>query len=139
MKVSTRNVGWGNSPVTMSVDTQAVHPTETSPSCERDNTSSHMARSMQQFNHLPLHEWVDIPGGSIRIYDFSNVSVRLWCHSGDWKSGLAWDYVKLKDLNQPEAVEPRLLHARPLSDPVAATASSLVHRVQTAADNCTIQ
>lgn len=104
---------------------------------ETDSTTCETECSMQQFNNLPVGQWVDVPGGSINISDFAEVSARLWCHSGDWKSGLAWDYVKLKDLNQPVAVEPQIQRAIPPS--IAAAASSLVHRVQTAADDCNVQ
>ena len=136
MKVDTRNIGWGDSPVMMNVETHEVHPS-TTVSHDRNRTTCEMQRNMQQFNTLPVGQWVDVPGGSIHIRDFSDVSARLWCHSGDWKSGLAWDYVTLKDLNQPVAVEPQVQHAMPSS--TAAAASSIGHRVQTAVVDCNVQ
>ena len=136
MKVETHNIGWGDSPVMMSVDAHEVHPSTTC-SHESDTTTCAVQRNMQQFNNLPVQQWVDVPGGSIHIRDFSNVTARLWCHSGDWKSGLAWDYVRLKDLNQPVAVEPHVQHAMPSF--ASAAASGFVRRVQTAADDCNIQ
>ena len=136
MKVDTRNIGWGDSPVMMSVDTREVYPSR-AVLHETEGTTCETQKKMQQFNNLPVGHWVDVPGGSVHIRNFSDVSARLWCHSGDWKSGLAWDYVRLKDLNQPVAVEPQVRHAMPSS--AAAATSTLVHRVQTAVDDCAVQ
>ncbi|KAL3143693.1 hypothetical protein ABBQ38_002487 [Trebouxia sp. C0009 RCD-2024] len=100
MKVTTGNVGLANSPVVASIDTLKV---QSSVSCldekEKPDTC-HMQLDMQQFNELPTGHWVDVPLGRLRVDHFSDVSSRLWCHSGDWKQGLAWDSVTLKDLSR---------------------------------------
>ena len=136
MKVGMGNIGWANSVVMMSTDTDRVHPIVTG-SSDNDSATCHMQRQMQQFNDLPARQWVDVPAGSICIREFSNVSTRLWCHSGDWKHGLAWDSVRLKDLNQPTAVEPQVQHAVPSA--ATAIAGTVLQRVQAAGDACRLQ
>lgn len=105
MKITRRDVGLANSAVMASLSTRKVHPSET---ClgKRENTDTcHVQLDMNQLNSMVVGRWFDVPLGSMRIDDFTDVSSRMWCHSGEWKHGLAWDSVRLKDLNEPEQVQ----------------------------------
>ena len=102
-KDALRPVGSPQSEVHMSVSCESVHSSEDGSHCQDERTE--VVHDLSHFNDLPYEQWVDVPGGNILIADFAKVFVRLWCHSGEWKSGLSWDYVKLVDVNQPLSVQ----------------------------------
>lgn len=108
-KDGARPVGMANSPVHMSVSAHRVHKSNIGWQDEESQTE----HRMQHFNNLPAGQWVDVPGGEMHVGDFANIDVKLYCHSGEWKSGLAWDYVKLVNLDQPTAIQPNVQHAAP--------------------------
>ena len=94
--------GSPQSEVHMSVSCERVH------SCAdgSQEKQSEFVDHLSYFDDLPDRQWVNVPGGNVLIADFAKVFVRLWCHSGEWKSGLMWDYVKLMDINQPLSLQP---------------------------------
>lgn len=108
MKVTTGNVGLANSPVVASIDTHKVHPSVTCLDEREKPDTCHMQFDMQQLNELPTGHWVDIPLGRLCVDHFTDVSSRFWCHSGDWKQGLAWDSVTLQDLSQRDQRQHRV-------------------------------
>ncbi|DBB16924.1 TPA: hypothetical protein ACH3X3_014037 [Trebouxia sp. C0006] len=94
------NLGSPYSEVHMSLSCERVHSSKDGSQEEQ----TEIVYKPSHFHDLPVRQWVDVPGGNILIADFAKVFVRLWCHSGEWKSGLSWDYVKLVDVNQPLSV-----------------------------------
>lgn len=101
------NLGSPQSEVHMSLSCERVHSSEDGSQEEQ----TEVVYNPSHFDDLPIRQWVDVPGGNILIADFAKVFVRLWCHSGEWKSGLSWDYVKLVDVNQPLSIQPSVQHA----------------------------
>ena len=71
---------------------------------EDDSLMTHPLRDFE--SGLAIGEWTDISGGQVTVKEFCNIDARLWCHSGEWKMNLAWDYVHLVDLNAPPSVSP---------------------------------
>ena len=92
-----RHVGLAQSQVNMSLIADAIHAHET----DWQGASTQSSSSLMNFSNLPLDQWVDMPGGHVHVESFANVRARLWCHSGEWKHSLAWDCVKLIDLDKP--------------------------------------
>ena len=96
-------VGAPHSPVHMSVTAERVHPTFLSlPGDIRSAVQSE--QSLHNFIDLPVDTWVDVIGGEVTVPDFCNVQARLCCHSSEWISCLAWDYVQLIDVNALSAI-----------------------------------
>ena len=127
-KDALRPVGSPQSEVHMSVSCESVRPHSGSQD-ERMEVVHHLSH----FNDLPDEQWVDVPGGNILIADFAKVFVRLWCHSGEWKSGLSWDYVKLVDVNQPLSIQPSVLQA---PQPASAGVGGLAEDLRNVVDRC---
>ena len=130
MKVATGNVGSGISQLTMSVLTSNVHRSSTNGT----EISDTLTCPLQHFNNLTPLQWVDVPGGKVCISEFSNITVKMWCHSGEWKHGLAWDSVRLVDVNKPVVVEPQV--QTPITSSTAA--GTLVQGIQAAGEWCRI-
>ena len=101
MKTSQGNVGDPQSEMQCSADVHPVHPTSHPP----ETATANMMYVMQHFNDIPFRQWVVIPGGHVTINTSSQVHVRMWCLSNEWKRGLLWDYVKLHNLDQPVVSE----------------------------------
>ena len=129
---TARHVGVPHAEVRMSIRAERVHPSLSG----WQEADAEVMHHLQHFNGLPTRQWVDIPGGDVCVEDFANIHVRLWCHSGDWKSGLAWDYVKLVNVNQPVAVEPSVQHE---AEPVVHSAHRMVDSLRDAYNLCTQQ
>ncbi|DBB16925.1 TPA: hypothetical protein ACH3X3_014038 [Trebouxia sp. C0006] len=127
-KDALRPVGSPQSEVHMSVSCESVRPHSGSQD-ERMEVVHHLSH----FNDLPDEQWVDVPGGNILIADFAKVFVRLWCHSGEWKSGLSWDYVKLVDVNQPLSIQPSVQQA---PQPASAGVGGLAEDLRNVVDRC---
>ena len=96
-------VGSPQQKVHMSFSCESVHPSVDGSHCQDEQTE--LVHDLSHFSNLPDEQWVDVPGGKILISDFAKVFVRLWCHSGQSKSGFSWDYVKLVDVNQPLSLQ----------------------------------
>lgn len=124
-----RPVGSPQSEVHMSVSCEGVHSSADGSQDEQMEVVHHLSH----FNDLPDEQWVDVPGGNILIADFATVSVRLWCHSGEWKCGLSWDYVKLVDVNQPLSIQPSVQHA---AQPAPAGVSGLAEDLRSVVNRC---
>ena len=128
-----RPVGMPHSEVHMAISSRRVHLSETG-SIDEDVEATY---PMSQFNGLPTGQWVDVSGGTIHIADFANITVRLWCHTGEWKSGLAWDYVKIVDVNQPMSVQPNVENAtQPASSGLADFVGDMRNALQAAVAAC---
>jgi len=127
-KDALRPVGSPQSEVHMSVSCESVH----SHSGSQDEQTE-VVHHLSHFNDLPDEQWVDVPGGNILIADFAKVVVRLWCHSGEWKSGLSWDYVKLVDVNQPLSIQPSVQHA---AQPAPAGVGGLAEDLRNVLNRC---
>lgn len=123
------NAGFGSSEVSLSVHGRRVHLAATHWN-EVDDTVMY---PMQHFNALPASQWHDVCGGRVDISDFANITTKMWCHSGEWKRGLAWDCARLVDMHQPVAAELQAQRSVPSS--VADTARETAH---TAASWCRI-
>lgn len=96
-------VGAPHSRVHMSVTAERVHPTFLSlPGNVRSAVQPE--QSLHNFTDLPVNTWVDVTGGEVSVPDFCNVEARLCCHSSEWISCLAWDYVQLIDVNALSAI-----------------------------------
>lgn len=128
-KDALRPVGSPYSEVHMSVGCENVH------SCKdgSQDAQHELVYDLSHFNDLPDEQWVDVPGGNILVDDFAKVFVKLWCHSGEWKSGLCWDYVKLVDVNQPSSIQPSVQHA---AQPAPAGVSGLAEDLRNVANRC---
>ena len=131
MKVTRGHIGLTNSAVMADIVTHKVHPSTD----ERETPGTcHLQLDMQQFNELPTGHWVDVPLGTLHVDHFTNVSSRFWCHSGDWKHGLAWDSVTLKDVSQHEQ------HQHHATSSAASAVAPLVRAGRQAADAaCVVQ
>ena len=130
-KDALRPVGSPQQKVHMSVSCESVHSSEDGSHCQDEQTE--VVHDLSHFNDLPYEQWVDVPGGNILIADFAKVFVRLWCHSGHWKSGLSWDYVKLVDVNQPLSIQPSVQQA---PQPASAGVSGLAEDLRNVVDRC---
>ncbi|DBA75504.1 TPA: hypothetical protein ACH3X1_010755 [Trebouxia sp. C0004] len=130
-KDASRPVGSPQSEMHMSVSCEGVHS-----SADGAQEQTEVVHDLSHFNALPDEQWVDVPGGNILVADFAKVFVRLWCHSGEWKSGLSWDYVKLVDVNQPLSVQPSVQHA---VQPAPAGVSGLAEDLRKIVDRCRLQ
>ncbi len=124
-KSALRPVGLTQEKVHMSVSCESVHSSEDGSHCQDKQTE--IVQDLLHFNDLPDEQWVDVPGGNILIADFAKVFVRLWCHSGQSKSGLSWDYVKLVDVNQPLSIQPG---AQQAAQPAPAGVSGLAENLR---------
>ena len=96
-------IGIASSEVNMTAKAHRVHPADPNEP-EDDSLTKHPLRAFE--SDLPTGVWMDVSGGQVTIKEFCNIDARLWCHSGEWKQHLAWDYVQLVDLNAHPSVSP---------------------------------
>ena len=129
MKLTGGQAGFGSSEVSLSVHGRRVHPSATKCN-EKDDALTY---PMQHFNSLPANQWHDICGGRLDINVFANITAKMWCHSGEWKHGLAWDCVRLVDVRQPVAPE-----LQETISTLPADADTAVQSAQAAANWCRI-
>lgn len=103
MQKLARGIGIASSEVNMTAKAHRVHPADPN-KLEDDSLTTHPLRAFE--SNLPTGNWMDVSGGQVTIKEFCNIDARLWCHSGEWKQHLAWDYVQLVDLNALPSVSP---------------------------------
>lgn len=136
MRAAQGSVGMEHSDLQCSAEVHPVHPTSSLPEAARDDT----VHKLQHFNSFPVGEWRDLPGGCVTVTASAHVHVRMWCHTGDWKRGLLWDYVKLEDVNKVTDPNRQTAHEpAPVQSAVQRASTAVEAAVDSVSTACRLQ